>query len=98
MIEFYYRSSCPRCTAVRDALGELLIRHQNHDLGAKESLPGDIEPDTPMPVLIDGSTVFAGTASVLEHLEELAAFRKEWYDIQSNACSCTEERSGIASR
>jgi glutathione S-transferase len=90
MIKLYRRADCPRCSDIEDALEQLGVAFRVFKVAPGEPLPAGLPEGGRMPVLVDGEEVFQGSSSILDHLEETAAFKALWYKYQSDACYCEE--------
>ncbi len=76
-----------QCDEIEEHLRSLSLAHETIQLppaSPDESIPEGVAP----PALVDDGQVFEGEDEIVHHLEELAAFRSEWDEFQSDACYC----------
>jgi glutaredoxin len=90
MITLYRTRDCPQCAGIQSTLEDLSVAHEVV-AGTRAELRDRLPDGRTLPVLVDGDETFAGAKAVLQHLDELADFAKEWRKYQSDACYCGEE-------
>jgi hypothetical protein len=44
-----------------------------------------------LPAMDDEGKLYQGIDAIMKHLEELEAFKEQWYKFQSDACYCDED-------
>ena len=93
MITFYRTKDCPGCSAIQDALREMVLAH---DVVLVEKgtdrwlrLPEGTRP----PVLVDDKETAQGSENIIRHLEKLKKLKALWEKFQSDACYCDEEEN-----
>jgi len=92
MITFYRTRDCPGCGAVEDTLGELVLAHSVIIVKNRQDLRTKFGQDAKVPLLVDGDERFEGIKAIIEHLEQMAEFKKLWEKYQSDACYCDENQ------
>lgn len=91
MIKFYRMQDCSQCGAIQEALEDLGIAHKTFVLSSSGDLPPDLGKSAGLPLLVDDGEVIHGSENILSRFEELAAFKKRWYEFETDACYCDEE-------
>lgn len=91
MLILYRKEDCPSCKAIQETLESMSLAHKvvivNDENRNQTEIPGNIS----LPVLRDGDETISGNRKILDHLEELEDFKKEWYKFQSDVCYCDSE-------
>lgn len=87
---FYRTKNCPGCRTIEETLNELVMTVRCVALQDKSELPAKLS-GRKLPLLVDEGRIIEGPEKILEHLEQLADFKKQWYKYQSDACYCGEE-------
>jgi len=91
MLRFYRTADCPACDAIEENLDALLISHDVIVVDGAPPARAGVPQDVHAPALIDEGRVYEGDAAILQRLDELEAFKEEWYKYQSDACYCDED-------
>jgi glutaredoxin len=87
---FYRTKDCPGCRAVEETLNDLAMAVRCVAVQDKSELPAELA-GCKLPLLVDEGSIIQGSDKILDHLEQLADFKKQWYKYQSDACYCSEE-------
>ena len=95
MIEFYRTKECPGCRQIEETLEGLRFGHKVHEVESTDDIERELPDGSRLPILIDEGKVYSGRENIVRHLEEVEAFKAEWYKFQSDACYCDDEGNVI---
>jgi hypothetical protein len=90
MITFYRTKDCTACADVEDIMEELVLRHKDVVVKDKSELPEEVK-GSPLPLMVDDNERISGLHNIVEHLDEVAQFKRLWEKYQDDACYCDED-------
>jgi len=92
MVALHIDPQCGSCRAVADAMDELAMAHEviRHEAGSAVG-------GAPAHSLTDEGRTFAGHRAMMEHVEELRRFLKQWTLFQSDTCYCLDDEEACGS-
>ena len=88
-MKLYRHQECDGCQAIEDVLRDM-VTSCTVVTAEEKSGRDDVPAEADAPVLVDEDKVIEGEKSILEYLDELKEFRRQWYKYQSDACYCDE--------
>lgn len=91
MIKIFLRSGDTKMQEIQKILQEMVITHQIILLSEQQKGISENSNWQELPVLEDSGTIIQGQQNILNYLEKLPSFKKEWDKFQSDSCYCDAE-------
>ncbi|OGB69041.1 MAG: hypothetical protein A2Y94_11430 [Caldithrix sp. RBG_13_44_9] len=91
MIKIFLRSGDTKMQEIQKILQEMVITHQIILLSDQQNSISENSNWQELPALEDSGTIIQGQQNILNYLEQLQSFKKEWDKFQSDSCYCDAE-------
>jgi hypothetical protein len=91
MIQFFRSKNDPGSRDIEGTLRDMSLACEIVTVENKDDIPDSVSKDARPPFMLDEGTLYQGSGAIVDHLNELKAFQKQWYKYQSDVCYCDDD-------